>query len=125
VALRAIAQTCPSQTASSAAISNHPPGEQSCDVSGHRDQPAPRSRFCSSTVESCCAWVRVSQPLSRHQPAPPGGGVEIVDKTSVVGAISDSNRGRTGSLSALNSGANWPAACAPRADTVAHRRIWR
>jgi hypothetical protein len=32
--------------------------------SRHRDHPAPRSRLCSSTVESCCARVRVSEPLS-------------------------------------------------------------
>jgi hypothetical protein len=46
----------------SAAMASRPHGEQFWVVSRRRDHPAPRPRLPSSTIESCCVWVRVSDP---------------------------------------------------------------
>jgi hypothetical protein len=55
---------------SSAAMARRPLREQFWDVSGHRDQPAPRPRFRSSDAGFSCVWVRASPPQRGHQPAP-------------------------------------------------------
>jgi hypothetical protein len=57
----------------SAAMARRPRGEQCWDVSGPRDQPAPRSRLCSSAIESCCTRVRVSEPPSGAPTCSPDG----------------------------------------------------
>jgi hypothetical protein len=43
-------------------MASRPRGEQVWDVSGHRDQPAPRPPLRSSATGSGCRWGRISGP---------------------------------------------------------------
>jgi hypothetical protein len=68
--LRRPPPTSPGYISRSAAMARRPRGEQSWDVSGPRDPPAPRPRLPSSSFDSSRVWVRVSEPRRGHEPAP-------------------------------------------------------